>query len=82
MKKIQSPLLNSLRLKQKGLLHKVSGCQVLPFQNLFVQDSQVHVITKLHTKDNRYLLLHILICKCLLYISENLDTFKVCRENT
>ncbi|CAL5026478.1 unnamed protein product [Urochloa decumbens] len=40
VKKIQNPLLYSLRLKQKGLLHKVSRCQMLPFQNRFVQDSQ------------------------------------------
>ncbi|CAN6235606.1 unnamed protein product [Urochloa humidicola] len=40
VKKIQNPLLYSSRLKQKGLLPKVSRCQMLPLQNPFVQDSQ------------------------------------------
>ena len=82
VKKIQNPVLHSLSLKQKGPLHKVSGCQVLPFHNLFVQDSQVRMITKLHTKDNCYIMLQLLKCTCLIYISDNLDIFKVCETNT
>jgi Leucine-rich repeat (LRR) protein len=50
VKKIQNPLLHSLSLKQKGPLHKVSGCELMPFQNMCVKDGQVHMITKLHTK--------------------------------
>uniref|UniRef100_A0A0A9CEA1 R13L1/DRL21-like LRR repeat region domain-containing protein n=1 Tax=Arundo donax TaxID=35708 RepID=A0A0A9CEA1_ARUDO len=40
LKKIQNSIpLHSLRVKKEPL-HKISGCQVLPFQNLSAQDSQ------------------------------------------
>ncbi|TVU14046.1 hypothetical protein EJB05_37491, partial [Eragrostis curvula] len=60
VKKIQnSALLHSSWLK-KEQLRKISGCQVLPFQNLSYQDSQVHVFTKLDTIDDYYVMLRIL----------------------